>query len=96
MNIKHFHYVLSMGAVFAMFSGWYHWIPKMLGLNYNPTLAKIQFWLLFIGVKIKGSLFEIGKRLYSGFSNRGSPFNPEEFAIFFLIWRKKKEIYIEN
>jgi cbb3-type cytochrome oxidase subunit 1 len=39
-----------MGAVFAMFSGWYHWIPKILGLNYNLNLAKVQFWLLFIGV----------------------------------------------
>ena len=48
----HFHYVLSMGAVFAMFAGWYFWIPKMLGLNYNLTLAKIQFWLLFIGVNL--------------------------------------------
>ncbi len=50
--VAHFHYVLSMGAVFAMFSGWYHWIPKMLGLNYNLTLSKVQFWLLFIGVNL--------------------------------------------
>nr|YP_010731029.1 cytochrome c oxidase subunit 1 [Epichloe novae-zelandiae]WEG24555.1 cytochrome c oxidase subunit 1 [Epichloe novae-zelandiae] len=50
--VAHFHYVLSMGAVFAMFAGWYFWIPKMLGLNYNLTLAKIQFWLLFIGVNL--------------------------------------------
>jgi cytochrome c oxidase subunit 1 len=41
-----------MGAVFAMFAGWYFWIPKMLGLNYDLTLAKIQFWLLFIGVNL--------------------------------------------
>ena len=41
-----------MGAVFAMFAGWYFWIPKILGLNYNYTLAKIQFWLLFIGVNL--------------------------------------------
>jgi cytochrome c oxidase subunit 1 len=50
--VAHFHYVLSMGAVFAMFAGWYFWIPKMLGLNYDLTLAKIQFWLLFIGVNL--------------------------------------------
>ena len=50
--VAHFHYVLSMGAGFAMFAGWYFWIPKMLGLNYNLTLAKIQFWLLFIGVNL--------------------------------------------
>ena len=41
-----------MGAVFAIFSGWYFWIPKMLGLNYKITLAKAQFWILFIGVNL--------------------------------------------
>jgi len=50
--VAHFHYVLSMGAVFAMFAGWYFWIPKILGLNYNLNLAKVQFWLLFIGVNL--------------------------------------------
>lgn len=48
----HFHYVLSMGAVFAMFAGWYYWVPKMLGLNYNMLLSKVQFWILFIGVNL--------------------------------------------
>lgn len=48
--VAHFHYVLSMGAVFAMFAGWYFWSPKMLGFNYDLNLAKMQFWLLFIGV----------------------------------------------
>jgi cytochrome c oxidase subunit 1 len=48
--VAHFHYVLSMGAVFAMFAGWYFWSPKMLGFNYDLNLAKVQFWLLFIGV----------------------------------------------
>nr|YP_009391101.1 cytochrome c oxidase subunit I [Esteya vermicola]ARV88382.1 cytochrome c oxidase subunit I [Esteya vermicola] len=52
--VAHFHYVLSMGAVFAMFSGWYFWIPKILGLNYNMLLAKVHFWILFIGVTLKG------------------------------------------
>lgn len=50
--VAHFHYVLSMGAVFAMFSGWYFWVPKILGLNYNLMLSKVQFWLLFIGVNL--------------------------------------------
>ena len=50
--VAHFHYVLSMGAVFALFSGWYYWIPKILGLNYNIQLAKVQFWILFIGVNL--------------------------------------------
>jgi len=48
----HFHYVLSMGAVFALFSAWYFWIPKMLGLEYNIMLGKVHFWLLFIGVNV--------------------------------------------
>ena len=50
--VAHFHYVLSMGAVFGIFSGWYFWVPKILGLNYNILLAKIQFWLLFAGVNL--------------------------------------------
>jgi len=41
--VAHFHYVLSMGAVFALFSAWYFWIPKMLGLDYNIMLAKVHF-----------------------------------------------------
>ena len=35
-----------------MLSVWYYWIPKMLGLNYNLTLSKVQFWILFIGVNL--------------------------------------------
>ncbi len=96
--VAHFHYVLSMGAVFAMFSGWYFWVPKILGLNYNMLLSKVQFWILFIGVKIKGNIFEIGKskRLYNGSPNGGSPFNPEEFAIFFYNMKEeKRDIYRE-
>ncbi|EER36344.1 cytochrome oxidase subunit I (mitochondrion) [Histoplasma capsulatum var. duboisii H88] len=50
--IAHFHYVLSMGAVFALFSGWYFWIPKLLGLSYNVLAGKVHFWILFIGVNI--------------------------------------------
>ena len=50
--VAHFHYVLSMGAVFALFSGWYFWIPKMLGLDYNIMLGKVHFWILFIGVNV--------------------------------------------
>ena len=48
----HFHYVLSMGAVFALFSGWYFWIPKILGLDYNLLYSKAHFWVLFTGVNL--------------------------------------------
>ena len=50
--VAHFHYVLSMGAVFAMFSAWYFWVPKITGLNYKIYISKLQFWILFIGVNL--------------------------------------------
>ena len=50
--VAHFHYVLSMGAVFALFSAWYFWIPKILGLDYNRMLGKIHFWIMFVGVNL--------------------------------------------
>lgn len=50
--VAHFHYVLSMGAVFALFSGWYFWVPKILGLKYNIFLAKVHFWIFFVGVNV--------------------------------------------
>jgi cytochrome c oxidase subunit 1 len=50
--VAHFHYVLSMGAVFAMFSGFYYWIGKMTGLQYPEILGRIHFWLMFAGVNI--------------------------------------------
>jgi cytochrome c oxidase subunit 1 len=50
--VAHFHYVLSMGAVFALYSAWYFWIPKILGLDYNQMLGKVHFWILFIGVNV--------------------------------------------
>ena len=50
--VAHFHYVLSMGAVFGIFAGWYYWIGKITGLQYNETLGQIHFWLFFTGVNI--------------------------------------------
>jgi cytochrome c oxidase subunit I len=50
--IAHFHYVLSLGAVFALFAGFYYWIGKMSGRQYNETFGKIHFWTTFIGVNL--------------------------------------------
>lgn len=50
--VAHFHYVMSLGAVFAAFSAFYFWFGKMFGRMYHEGLAKIQFWLLFIGANV--------------------------------------------
>ena len=50
--VAHFHYVLSMGALFGIFAGFYYWFGKMSGRQYNETFGKIHFWLTFIGVNI--------------------------------------------
>lgn len=50
--VAHFHYVLSLGAVFAIFAGWYYWIGKMCGRQYPEFLGKVHFWGTFIGVNL--------------------------------------------
>jgi cytochrome c oxidase subunit 1 len=50
--VGHFHYVLSMGAVFAVFAGLYYWIPKMTGILFIDWIGKIHFWTFFIGVNL--------------------------------------------
>jgi cytochrome c oxidase subunit 1 len=50
--VAHFHYVLSLGAVFTIFAGWYYWFPKISGYMYSEFIGKLHFWLTFIGVNI--------------------------------------------
>ena len=50
--VAHFHYVLSLGAVFAIFAGFYYWFEKMWGVKYNEFLGAVHFWITFIGVNL--------------------------------------------
>jgi cytochrome c oxidase subunit 1 len=50
--VAHFHYVLSLGALFGIFAGWYYWIGKMSGRQYPEWAGKLHFILTFIGVNL--------------------------------------------
>jgi len=50
--VAHFHYTMSLGAVFSIFAGFYYWFPKMSGYMYNEAMAKAHFWVMFIGINL--------------------------------------------
>lgn len=82
-----------MGAVFALYSAWYFWIPKILGLDYNQFLGKIHFWILFIGVNAEErKFFDFRGKKFNHLSPDGSYIN--NFVMFFEnVQSSKKDIY---
>jgi cytochrome c oxidase subunit 1 len=50
--VAHFHYTMSLGAVFAIFTGFYYWFGKISGRIYSPILARVHFWMTFVGVNL--------------------------------------------
>ena len=50
--VAHFHYVMSLGALFGIFAAFYYWLPKMSGYKYSETLGKLHFWVFFIGTNL--------------------------------------------
>ena len=50
--VAHFHYVLSLGAVFSIFAGFYYWVGKMSGRQYPEFWGQVHFWMMFVGVNL--------------------------------------------
>ncbi|HXT81010.1 MAG TPA: cytochrome c oxidase subunit I [Acetobacteraceae bacterium] len=80
--IAHFHYVLSLGSVFAIFAGFYYWIGKMSGHQYPEFWGKVHFWVTFVGVNL--TFFPMHFLGVAGMPRR-YPDYPEAFAGWNLI-----------
>ena len=84
--VAHFHYVLSMGAVFGIFAGFYFWFHKMTGLLIPELFGKIHFWLTFAGVNL--TFFPMHFLGLAGMPRR-IPDYPDVFAFWNFITTKK-------
>ena len=98
--VGHFHYVLSMGAVFGMFSGFFYWIYKMTGGAYSELDGQLMFWIMFAGVNI--TFFPMHFLGISGMPRRIPDF-PDEYSLwnsvasfgsFVSVWSVIYFIYI--
>lgn len=83
--VAHFHYVLSMGAVFGIFAGFYYWFEKMFDVSYNVTYSRIHFWLTFIGVNL--TFFPMH---FVGLA--GMPRRIPDYPVIYEFWNKVSSI----
>ena len=77
--VAHFHYVLSMGAVFSIFTAFYYWVPKISGFLFKEFMGKVHFYSFFIGANL--TFFPMH---FLGFS--GMPRRIPDYPDFFYYW----------